>query len=55
MAAFVESHFADAAFTQLDQAAMAAGKTLQGSAFELLGQLGRTLDGHRIENGREWR
>ena len=53
MSAFVEAHLADTAFAELDQAAMTAGITFQCAAFEMLGQLGRTFSGHRVEYGGE--
>jgi hypothetical protein len=50
MPALVESHLADAAFTQLDQASMPARVTLQRAGFEMFGQLGRTFSGHRVDD-----
>jgi len=50
MPAFVESHLANTAFAQLDQATMPARVALQGAGVEMFGQLGRTFCGQRIEN-----
>ena len=35
MAAFIKAYFANAAFPLLDEAAMAAGVTLEGAGFEM--------------------
>jgi len=53
MPAFVEPNFANTAFLRLDQAAMAAGITLERARVEMFGQLGRTFRRHRIENSGE--
>ena len=53
MPAFVEANFANAAFSGLDQAAMAAGVTLQRARVEMFSQLGRTFRRHRIEDSGE--
>ena len=43
---FIESNFTDAALPLIDQAPMSAGITFQSIVFEMLGQVGRTLDSH---------
>jgi hypothetical protein len=50
VAAFVETDFTDSSLAELYQAAMTAGITFQRARFELFGQFGRTLGGHRIED-----
>ena len=53
MPAFVEANLADPALSGLDQAAMAAGITLERARVEMFGQLGRTFRRHRIEDSGE--
>jgi hypothetical protein len=55
MTVFVETDFTDASFAELDQATMTAGITFQRARFEVFGQFGRTLSGHRIEDVGKWR
>lgn len=51
VSAFVKSDLADTALAFLDQTPVTAGIALQRVALEMLGQLGRTFGGHRIEYG----
>jgi len=51
--ALVEADFADAAFPDFDQAAMAAGVALERARVEMFGEFRRAFRGHRIEDGGE--
>lgn len=50
----VESNLTDAALSLVNQAAMTAGKALERTVFEVLGQLYRSFNREVIENGCEW-
>jgi hypothetical protein len=50
MSAFVEANFADAALAFFDEAAMAAGVTLQGAARQVFCKLSRAFDGHFVQD-----
>jgi hypothetical protein len=50
MTAFVETYFADTALAYFDQATMTAGETAQRVVAEMLGQLGRAVGGHLVQD-----
>ena len=53
MAAFVEADSTDAALPHVDQAAIAAGVTLERARVEMFGEFRRAFRGHRVEDGGE--
>lgn len=51
--ALVEANFADAAFPDFDQTAMAAGITPERTCIEMFSEFRRAFRSHRVEDGGE--